>query len=128
MQTILVPLDGSPLAEQALPHAQMLARLLGARIHLLQVVSELAHITMVGDTILGFYGIDEPPERYDERERRVWVIERQRAEDYLRSQAAQLREAGLDVVTEVRLGLPAEAIVEAAGQCHASFIVMATHG
>ncbi len=31
MKTILVPLDGSVLAEQALPYARMLAPLLGAR-------------------------------------------------------------------------------------------------
>ena len=128
MNTILVPLDGSRLAEQALPYAQMLAQLLGARVRLLQVISEPAHITMVDDTVLGFDGIDETAERYSERERRVWEVERQRAEDYLRPRAAQLHEAGLDIRTDVRLGLPAETIVEAARQSGASFVVMATHG
>jgi nucleotide-binding universal stress UspA family protein len=128
MQTILVPLDGSQFAEQVLPHVQVLAPVLGARVCLLQVVSEIAHITMVGDTILGFHGIEEPPERYYERERRVWDIECQRAENYLRPRAAQLHDAGLDATIEVRLGQPAETIVEAAKQCHANFIAMTTHG
>src|SRR5215218_8948103 len=35
---IVVPLDGSPLAEQALPHAEDLARLTGAPIYLIWVV------------------------------------------------------------------------------------------
>jgi nucleotide-binding universal stress UspA family protein len=128
MQTILVPLDGSLFAEQVLPHVQVLAPVLGARVCLLQVVPEIAHITMLGDTILGFHGIEEPPERYRERERRVWEIECQRAESYLRPRAAQLRDAGLDATIEVRLGQPAETIVEAAKQCHANFIAMTTHG
>ena len=36
---ILVPLDGSKLAEKALPHAQVLAKTYGATVHLLQVFS-----------------------------------------------------------------------------------------
>jgi nucleotide-binding universal stress UspA family protein len=128
MQTILVPLDGSRLAEQVLPHVAVLAPLLGARVCLLHVVPTSAHITMVGDTILGFFGIDEPPERYDMRERRVWEIERQRAESYLEPRAARLRADGLDVAIAVRLGSPAETIVEAAKYWHANFIAMATHG
>jgi nucleotide-binding universal stress UspA family protein len=128
MQTILVPLDGSQLAEQALSHVEALAPLLPARVCLLHVVPKSAHITMVGDTILGFHDVDEPPERYDEREWRVWEIERQRAESYLEPRAARLRAAGLEVTIAVRLGPPPETIVEAAKQWHANFIAMATHG
>lgn len=36
---ILVPLDGSPLAERALPYAISLAQKYGAEIHLLQVIA-----------------------------------------------------------------------------------------
>jgi nucleotide-binding universal stress UspA family protein len=128
MQTILVPLDGSQLAEQVLPHVAALARLLRARVCLLQVVPTSAHITMVGDTILGLFGIDEPPERYDVREQRVWEIERQQAESYLEPRAARLRAADLDVAIAVRLGSPPEMIVDAAKDWHANFIAMATHG
>jgi nucleotide-binding universal stress UspA family protein len=128
MQTILVPLDGSRLAEQVLPHVAALAPLLRASVCLLHVVRTSAHMKMVGDTILGFFGIDEPPERYEERERRVWEIERQRAESYLEPRAAGLRTAGLDVAIEVRLGSPPETIIEAAKHYHANVIAMATHG
>ena len=38
MKTILVPLDGSLLAEQVLPYISTLARILEARICLLRVV------------------------------------------------------------------------------------------
>ena len=40
MKTIRVPLDGSALAEQALPYAQMLAAQVGARVHLLRVIGD----------------------------------------------------------------------------------------
>jgi nucleotide-binding universal stress UspA family protein len=39
---ILVPLDGSDLSDQALPHAQQLATQVGATLVLLQVVPNLS--------------------------------------------------------------------------------------
>ena len=42
-ETILVPLDGSPLAEVALPYAEELALRLGAEITLLQAVALPIH-------------------------------------------------------------------------------------
>ena len=35
MKTILVPLDGSAIAEQVLPHVRQLAPILAARVHLI---------------------------------------------------------------------------------------------
>lgn len=40
MKTILVPLDGSALAEQVLPAAQVFASLLHAHLHLLRAVRD----------------------------------------------------------------------------------------
>ena len=40
MKIILVPLDGSALAEQVLPSVRMLAPILGASVHLLLAVPE----------------------------------------------------------------------------------------
>ncbi|KPV51284.1 hypothetical protein SE17_22120, partial [Kouleothrix aurantiaca] len=40
MNTILVPLDGSALAEQVLPSVRVLAPLMSAEVHLLHVVTE----------------------------------------------------------------------------------------
>jgi nucleotide-binding universal stress UspA family protein len=128
MKTILVPLDGSSLAEQVLPQVQLLALRMDASVCLLRVVSDIEHVSMVGDTILGFHDIDEPPERYQERERRVWQIERQRAENYLAARATQLRAIGLNVTFSALLGPPPEIILETARRCHANLIAMATHG
>jgi hypothetical protein len=40
MKTILVPLDGSALAEQILPSVRLLAMVLKANVHLLRVISD----------------------------------------------------------------------------------------
>jgi nucleotide-binding universal stress UspA family protein len=40
---ILVPLDGSPLAEQAIPHAELFARIFGSKIILLQVLEPTSY-------------------------------------------------------------------------------------
>ena len=49
-QRVVVPLDGSELAERALPHAITLARATGAPIHLLRVVDilPLTQLSAVG--------------------------------------------------------------------------------
>jgi nucleotide-binding universal stress UspA family protein len=52
VNTILVPLDGSPLAERALPHAEALATATGARLALIRAVQHQA-----------FLGVDTPAER-----------------------------------------------------------------
>ena len=41
MKTILVPLDGSALAEQVLPYVRALALLLNSRIHLMRVLPNI---------------------------------------------------------------------------------------
>ena len=40
---ILVPLDGSPLAEGVIPHAELFARIFGASIHLLRVLEPISY-------------------------------------------------------------------------------------
>ena len=40
---ILVPLDGSTLAERAIPHAELFARIFGASIILLQVLEPTSY-------------------------------------------------------------------------------------
>ena len=40
---ILVPLDGSPLAEGVIPHAELFARIFGASLHLLRVLEPISY-------------------------------------------------------------------------------------
>jgi nucleotide-binding universal stress UspA family protein len=107
--TILVPLDGSALAELALPRAIELARVSGATLLLLRAA--MAH------TVPGL----------DSAEAQIRVVEE--AEGYLASTAARLRSAGVATVeTATWYGAAAFAIVEAARLRKVDMIVMTTHG
>jgi nucleotide-binding universal stress UspA family protein len=105
---ILVPLDGSPLAEAAIGKALELAGE-GATLMLLRAAE--AH------TLPGM----------DPTEAQVEVV--QEAERYLASVAAWARERGASKVeTSVWYGPAASAIVDAARLRKADLIVMSTHG
>lgn len=106
---ILVPLDGSPVAEAALATAVDLAGTLGARMLLLRAAQ--AH-TLPG---------------VDPTEAEVKVV--REAETYLDQVKARLATSGVGhVETAVWYGPPAVAIIEAAQFHHVSLIVMTTHG
>src|SRR5438132_5068936 len=109
MKTILVPLDSSVLAEQVLPSVRMLAPLLGAEVHLLHVVAEADRYHLLVDAAPGDLFATQR-----ERTLNSWETLRQQAESYLAPKAAQLRAVGIDTSFEVRLGSPAEVIVEVA--------------
>ena len=101
LSSILVPLDGSALAERALPYAEALARPSGARVVLVRAVS--------GDRE---HGADSEAQ----------------ARDYLNGLAARLAERISLAETAVPRGGAAEAIVEEARRQGSDLIVMATHG
>jgi nucleotide-binding universal stress UspA family protein len=119
MQTeILVPLDGSRLAEAALPHARAFARATGRRLRLLRVVSPGIGVAPL-----------PPPEVLDsdaDIHRQALTLA---ARSYLAGQGILCEEAGVRVETEVRVGPAVAAIVECAGENRAvELIIMATHG
>jgi nucleotide-binding universal stress UspA family protein len=128
MNTLLVPLDGSALAERSLPYVRMLAPLLGARICLLRVVTEMPSEDLFPENMAVAYGIHDPLAAQYKRQQHGLDILRQNAERYLESQVALLQAAGLDVAIDVRCGSAADVIVEAALGQHVTMIVMATHG
>lgn len=106
---ILVPLDGSTLAEAALPKAVELAKDSGAKVELLRAVE--AH------TIPGV----------DPTQAQIKVVEE--GEAYLADVAARLKAEGVkNVEASVWYGPAAYAIVEAARLHKADLIAMATHG
>ena len=111
---LLVPLDGSDLAETALPFATELATWLGARLVLLQVVQS-------SNIILPFEA-GVPPYPEPSIEQLAWD-----AGAYLTDIASRLP-AELTVETVVRRGEPAAEISAAAEAYQAASVVMATHG
>ena len=128
MKTILVPLDGSTLAEQALPYVRTLAPLLGANVRLLNVIVDDQHDSLMAEGIAASYGVIDPLATQREREHRSLTTLTHHAEGYLDSHAALLRGLGIDVEIDVRCGPAADVIIEAAEGLQISMIAMATHG
>lgn len=113
---ILVPLDGSALAEEALPHAVDLARALGAKLHLVRVVVP-AHTYWAGEMAAFSY---VSPTMIDDEERE--------ATSYLDDLVARCQTEGVAATRSVRVENAALGIVATAEDEGVSFIVMATHG
>jgi nucleotide-binding universal stress UspA family protein len=112
---ILVPLDGSELAELALPDAFGLAKLSQAEITLLQVVSPI-------ETVVGME--TGHPIYIDQQ----WETKKGIAQEYLATICERLRCPDIALNTVVEMGPAAETIVDYAHQHPVDLIVMATHG
>jgi len=110
-RTIVVPLDGSELAEKALPYAVALAKKTGAHLLLLSVVAPM-------ETWIAASGVYLSDERLAE--------EADAAQRYLAS--VQERLGREDTRTSVLYGRAAAAIREVAEAENAATIAMTTHG
>jgi nucleotide-binding universal stress UspA family protein len=108
---ILVPLDGSELAEQILPAVTPIASALGCEMTLLQVPIIHASGSLTG-------GWDLP----------LFETADQDARDYLERLASDLREKGIDTSTATWVGPVAESIVDYAQVNDVDLIAMCTHG
>jgi nucleotide-binding universal stress UspA family protein len=126
--TLLVPLDGSELAEQALPYARMLAKLAPTTIHLLHVIApsvidrkarhEEVMLAAAGDTL----------ESHDDEMRHMRGVLQDEADTYLEQQAETFNIPNCTVERQVVFGLAADQIAAAAERLHSDIVVMATHG
>lgn len=111
---ILVPLDGSELAEQVLPQVSQLAGCTGAEIVLLRVPSEPVYDYLVPNPDLAI-------EMHADIETGAQV--------YLDEIASELRAMDLKVSTLVVWGAPVQdTILQVASELHADMIAMSTHG
>jgi nucleotide-binding universal stress UspA family protein len=122
---ILVPLDGSTLAERAIPHAEQLARIFGSNIILLQVLDPASY--------------DENPNPVDPLS---WQIRKAEADMYMNGIAARLREDLRESAPQtrgrgekmarveytIREGKTAENIVNFAHSEAIDLLVISTHG
>src|SRR5438045_2196060 len=114
--TILVPLDGSPLAARALPFADHLARASGSRLVLVR-----AYLPN-GDSLS--VRVHHPEQSREERAN----IDRGLAQAELVATTDKLRRAGLTVDARFVEAAPAEAILDVSAASGADLIVMSTHG
>jgi nucleotide-binding universal stress UspA family protein len=108
---ILVPLDGSLLAECVLSHAVTLAQVFETRITLLRVVER--------NQATGLRRAIDPLQ---------WQIRKVEAGVYLDSLVARLNRVGLQAEKVILEGLPPERIVEFTRDYNVGMITISTHG
>ncbi len=113
---IVVPLDGSELAERALPQAEGLSRLTSAPLHLVRVV-DLTRLERYGP-----YAPIVPAGAFD----RVLAEEREAAREELEATARNLAARDLAVTVEVRHGTVTHELVRLSRP--GDVMVMASHG
>jgi len=113
---ILVPLDGSPLAECVLPHVVAIARALEAKVTLLQVLERTQGQGRGRPASTQF--VDPLG----------WYMGAAEARTYLDTLAARLQKADLQVETVFLEGQAAERIIEFARDQSVDLIILSSHG
>ena len=105
---LLVPLDGSPLAACALPHAIAFARTFGAKVTVVRVLAAPSS--------------GAPTDSFD------WELHKAEAEAYLDSIAQALQAAGVCPETVVLEGQPAHLIVNYVQRNQVDLVILSSHG
>ena len=108
---ILVPLDGSPLAECVLPHTRAIAQAYQAKVNLVRVLdrSQGTETSQLFDLV-------------------NWQINKTGAKLYLEKTSSQLQKAGVRVETTVIEGSVASSITEFAKGQKSKLIILSSHG
>ncbi len=120
LQKILVPLDGSKLAEQALPYAQSLTEKFEAELILLMVLQPPI-LPVLAEPYSGASMLDYPPHEMEKI--------KEEAQAYLNNLCQKLEQDGVSARTEILEGTAvADAIVDLARQEAVDVIVKTTHG
>ncbi len=110
---ILVPLDGSELAERILPHVEAIAKATGAEVFLLRT-TDPRHGEIAAEAAT---------------EARIWLeADQAQAGKYLEGVAKRLQDAGITTKLVVLVGEPAVEILMAAEKENADLIAMMSHG
>ena len=124
-RTILVPLDGSELAEKVLPHVEALAKQGGAdlvNVVLIRVCEPLP--------VPSYYApeVAEAPMNWGEFIQEDTIKSKQAAQEYLAGIEKRLMESNISVQSEVLVGKAADELADYACKHPFHLIVMATHG
>jgi nucleotide-binding universal stress UspA family protein len=114
--TIMVPLDGSELAETALPMVERIARTMSLDVVLVRAVK--------GEEFYLSYAYGYRPNGIPDINEEL----RQEAMEYLDQVAEDMRWRGLSVSTRLLHGPPATAIIEYAREAPNDLVALTTHG
>lgn len=112
INTVMVPLDGSSFAEEALPLAEELARRFAAELHLVHVIRPAADIDL----------------NVANRDLQWSLTVRDGVEGYLEEHADRIRAQGISTLTSVLEGTVAQALAEYAESEGVDLLVLTTHG
>ncbi len=117
--TIVLPLDGTPQHEPALPIAEEITRMCGANLHLVTVVPTMGTLSAerAGTGMLLPATMAE-----------VLELAQRGAVEYLQDTIKKISVKGVQVTAEVARGDTAPAILDASKRAGADMIVLATHG
>jgi len=116
---ILVPLDGSELAECVLPHVELVVQGCGVKNAVFLRVVEPFHMPS---------GVDDGASFSEEDIRRINSENRTSAESYLDQVTNRMRHDGVTIQSGVLTGRAAETIAEYAARHEVDLIMIATHG
>jgi len=114
---IMVPLDGSDLAECVLPHAEAIA--MGCEVKNVIFVRAVEPLHLPSSS----EWVPTPEER-----ERIESSHRSEAQDYLAELVGRLKYGGVDLQSEVIMGKAAESLADYAEKNGVDLIVIATHG
>lgn len=112
IRKILVPLDGSNFAEQALPYAIDIARKFEAQLTLIWVLNPMVIMSDFGAVTY----------------QNLVSLEQDEAQAYLLAKQSEIQKDGISVKTQILEGAVADAIIDTACQGDNDLIVMSTHG
>jgi nucleotide-binding universal stress UspA family protein len=115
----LVPLDGDPDHEQSLAYASMLARMCGARIHLLIAIPQFG--TMSGE-------LSTTNRLLPGTTAKMMDMIVPDAEKYLVQLQRKIESEGIEVTSSTSRNKPDSAILKTAKGIKADLIILATHG
>ena len=121
-KTMLIPLDGSELAESVLPHVEALAKQRG---------SKPVDVVLLSICELPVSPSLRSPDMFvsrEEYEKQEIAGRKQASEQYLSDVEKRLKGSGINVRTEVLVGKPADEIIDYANKNRFNLIVISTHG
>jgi nucleotide-binding universal stress UspA family protein len=113
---IMVPLDGSQIAECVIPHIEAIVGKSAARVELITVVEPL-DIPTRGQIAIS-----------DDEIKQIDNEGKNEATKYLKQVSSRLTRAGIHADTEILSGKPAERLISHAVNNGVDLIIMATHG
>ena len=113
---IMVPLDGSKLAECVLPHVEAIAQLSKVSVQLVHVIEPLELPTRGGIAL----SIDDL--------KQIELHTKNDAESYLRGIVERLKLAGIKAHSKLLTGKAADSLVDYVHKSNFDLLIMATHG